>query len=216
MANVIADGSILSIGSTLATAVAMSAISNAAEAVATLGGGHGSVVGDFLQIASGWPSLDGKVLRVKTVVTNDVTLEGFSTLDTGVFPAGGGVGTSQRITVFTNIAQIVGFTTEGGEQNYDDFQYLNETQQRRVPTNKSPLVANIELADDITLSQMAILRTAETLATPRPMRIIFRNGSRTVASGFWSMANMAKIELGKANKRSLVCALACIPQEYAT
>lgn len=216
MAAIVADGTILSLGSTLATAVNITAATNAAECVVTLAVGHGSVVGDFLFISSGWPALDGRTVRVKTVSTNDVTLEGINTTDVTRFPAGGGLGTSQRVTAWTNIGQITGLNTEGGDQNYFDFQYLDQTQSNRIPTNKSPIVLALTLADDITLAQNATIRAAEATGAPRPVRMVYRNGTRTVASGFWSMGNMASLALGQANSRSVSVALSCLPQDYAT
>lgn len=216
MAAIVADGTVLALGSTLATAVNITAATNAAECVVTLAVGHATVVGDFLLINSGWPALDGKVLRVKTVSTNDITLEGFNTTSVVNFPAGGGVGTSRRITGWTNIGQITGLATEGGDQNYFDYQYLDQLQASRVPTNKAPIVLALTLADDITLAQNAVIRTAEAAAAPMPVRLVYRNGTRTVVSGFWSMGNMANLALGQANARAVSVALACVPQDYAT
>lgn len=216
MSLVVADGSLLSIASTYGTSVAMSAITNATEAVATLGAGHSVVVGDFLQINSAWPDLDGKILRAKTVVTNDITLEGFNTVDVAKFPPGGGVGTVLRISAWTNIGQILSIGKEGGGQNYYDYQFMNELQSRRIPTTKEPLVLAFKMADDIALAQQGILRAAENSGIPMAVRLIFRNGSRTVANGYWTMSYLPDLALGQANQRDVSVALSCLPQEYAT
>lgn len=215
MSNVLADGSYLALGTTYGPAVVMSAVTNATEAVATLAAGHLAVVGDFVEVSSSWPGLDGKVLRIKTVATNDVTLEGFNTASIEKFPIAGGVGSIKRITAWMNVAQIVGFTSEGGDQNYKDFQYLNETQGRQIPTSKSPSKIKITLADDITLVQQATIRTADEGGVPRAMRIIYRNGTRTVTNGYWSMAYFAQLALGDINKREVSVAMTALPQDYA-
>lgn len=216
MSLVVADGSLLSIASTYGTSVVMSAITNATEAVATLGAGHGVVVGDFLQVNSAWPDLDGKILRAKIVAANDVTLEGFNTVDVSKFPAAGGAGTILRITAWTNIGQILSIGKEGGGQNYYDYQFMNELQSRRIPTTKEPLVLAFKMADDIALAQQGILRTAENSGIPKAVRLIFRNGSRTVANGYWTMSYLPDLALGQANQRDVSVALSCLPQEYAT
>lgn len=216
MSTIVADGSILSIASTYGTSVVMSAITNATEAVATLGAGHAVVVGDFLEVSSAWPDLDGKILRVKTVATNDVTLEGFNTTDVTKFPAAGGAGTIKRITAWANLGQITDIDTTGGDQQYYQFQYLNQLQSQQVPIGKSPIVMSLMMADDITLAQMAILRTAEQSGSPKGMRIVFRNATRTLANGYWSMAYMPKIKIGEANKRAIGFSLSALPQEYST
>ena len=78
----IPNGSTLYIGSTYGASKVMSVVTNAAEAVATLEASHGVVANDILVVTSGWSRLNARVLRAKTVSTNDVTLEGFVTTDT--------------------------------------------------------------------------------------------------------------------------------------
>ncbi len=56
------NGSIVSIASTYGTLKTMSAISNAAEAVATLEASHDVVENDILEITSGWSKLSGRIL----------------------------------------------------------------------------------------------------------------------------------------------------------
>lgn len=217
MANVVADGSILAFGSTFGASKNMTAVTNANPAVATLEAAHGVIVGDIIEItSSGWPSLNGKVLRVSAVATNDVTLEGFSTADTTRFPAGSGGGTVREVTAWTNIAQVVGVDQSGGEQKYFDFQYLDQLQEQSIPTSKSPLRLAFTLADDISLAQQASIRALETAATNNPARMVFRNNSRILMNGFWSMANLPKIALGQANQREVTIAISSLPTEYGT
>ena len=98
MAAVVADGTIVAIATTYGSSKTMSAVTNANPAVATLESSHGVSVNDIMEMSSGWPDLDDKILRASVVNTNDVTLEGFSTSNTTKFPASSGVGT-ERSTV---------------------------------------------------------------------------------------------------------------------
>ena len=82
MAITISTGTVAAIASTYGSAVNMTAITNASEAVATLAAAHGVVVGDFLEVTSGWGRLDKRIVRAKTVATNDVTFEGINTTST--------------------------------------------------------------------------------------------------------------------------------------
>ena len=106
MSITLATGTLVAIASTYGAAVNMTAISNAAAAVATLAAGHGVVVGDFLEVTSGWDRLNGRIVRVSAVSTNDVTFEGINTVSTSLYPAGTGTGTIRRITAWTNLSQI--------------------------------------------------------------------------------------------------------------
>jgi hypothetical protein len=94
MAFTLSTGTALAIAQTYGTAVNMTALTNAAEAVATLAAGHSVVVGDFLEVTSGWGTMNGRIVRVKTVASNDITFEAINTTSLSRFPAGAGVGTS--------------------------------------------------------------------------------------------------------------------------
>ena len=126
MAITLATGTQVAIASTYGTSVAMSAITNASEAVATLAAAHGVVVGDFLEVTSGWDLLTGRLVRVKTVVTNDVTFEAINTSSVTNYPAGTGVGSIRRITAWTSITQIQGLSTSGGDQSFADITTITD------------------------------------------------------------------------------------------
>jgi hypothetical protein len=216
MAAVVADGTIVAIASTYGVAKTMSAVTNANPAVATLEAAHGIIVGDIMEMSSGWPDMDDKILRCSVLSTNDVTLEGFSTSNTTKYPSGSGTGTVREITAFTNIAQILTIATEGGEPLYRDYQFLNELQQRRIPLSKSPLNLTLTLADDITLAQQATIRAAEDGGVPVAMRLTLPNGSKVYLNGYWTMSNLPGFSSGQINTRTVGFALTSLPTEYAT
>lgn len=216
MAAVVADGTIVAIASTYGVAKTMSAVTNDNPAVATLEASHGIIVGDIMEMSSGWPDLDDKILRCSVLSTNDVTLEGFSTSNTTKYPTGSGTGTVREITAFTNLAQILTIATEGGEPRYLDYQFLNELQQRRIPLSKSPLNLTLTLADDITLAQQATIRAAEDGGVPVAMRLTLPNGSKVFLNGYWTMSNLPGFSSGQINTRTVGFALTSLPTEYAT
>lgn len=215
MAAVVADGTIVAFASTYATAKNMTAVSNANPAVATLEASHGVIVGDIMEMSSGWPDLDDKILRASVVATNDVTLEGFDASNTTKFPAGSGTGTVREITAFTNIAQILTIAVEGGNPRYLDYQFLNELRQRRIPLSKEPLNLTLTLADDITLAQQASIRAIEAAGVPVAMRLTLPNGSKVYLNGYWSMSDMATLTTGAVNTRTIGFALTSLPTEYS-
>ena len=92
MAISLPTGTKVSVASTLGTSYAVTAATNAAETVLTVATGHGLTVGDYVVVRSGWSLLDYRVARVKTVATNDVTLEGINTVNLDQYSAGSGVG----------------------------------------------------------------------------------------------------------------------------
>lgn len=58
--------------------LAVTALSNAAEAIATVAGST-LVIGDIVLISSGWTALNGRVARVKAATATAITLEGINT-----------------------------------------------------------------------------------------------------------------------------------------
>lgn len=221
MSLIIADGTQLSLASAYGTANNTTATSNAASAVFSQSVGHGLVVGDFVEITSAWPGIDGRIARVSVVSTNDITLEGINTSDVNKYPAGTGTGSLRKITTWTALPQITAVATEGGEQQYFDYQFLDQLQQRRVPTSKAPLVLNLTMADDPGLAAVAVLKAAQDAGTPRALRMVFRGGSgatppRTVLNGYVAFGTLPNIALGQANQRSIAIALYADPTEYNT
>jgi len=166
-------------------------------------------------MSSGWPDLDDKILRASVVSTNDVTLEGFSTSNTTKYPAGTGTGSIREITAWANLSQILTVAVEGGEPQYLDYQFLNELQQRRIPLAKSPLNLTFSLADDITQSQNAAIRTIEAAGVPVAMRLTLPNASVIYLNGYWSLANLPQMANGQINARTLGFALTSLPTEYS-
>lgn len=216
MAAVVADGTIVAIATTYGSSKTMSAVTNANPAVATLESSHGVAVNDIMEMSSGWPDLDDKILRASVVNTNDVTLEGFSTSNTTKFPASSGTGTVREITAWTNLAQVLSISVEGGEPRYFDYQFLNELNQRRIPLSKAPLNIALELADDITLAQQATIRSVEEAGVPTAMRLTLPNGSKIYMNGYWTMSNLPNIQTGQINSRRVGFALTSLPTEYSS
>lgn len=177
MAAKLPNGAVVSLGTTYGTAKTMSALSNATEAVATLEASHGVLVGDIIELTSGWTRLNGRVARAKTVATNDVTLELIDTASTAKFPAGSGTGTIREATAWTAITQIVDWQMQGGEQNFYDYAFLDDDKQRRIPTFKSAEGIDFELGDDQALPWYDKLAAADDDKLPRVLRIVLPSGA---------------------------------------
>lgn len=195
MAITLAVGTQVAIASTYGAAFAMSAITNASEAVATLGVGHGTVVGDYIELTSGWDLLNGRIARAKAVATNDVTLELIDTSSTTRYPAGTGTGTVRRITAWTTLSQITaGISVSGGDQQFADITSLTDRTQKQIPTTRSPVQVTLPVYDDPSLSWYATVRTASETATSAAVRMTFPNTSKLVANAYWSLQQVPTIE----------------------
>jgi hypothetical protein len=181
-------GTQFAIGSTYGATKTMSAISNANPAVATLEASHGVIVGDFVEVASGWDLANGRVFRVSAVATNDVTLEGFNTLDTTKYPAGTGAGSVREITAWTTLSQVSpDFGVSGGEQNFADTTFVSNLIRTQIPTDRNPITVTLPFFFDPTLAWFATVRGAADAASPYAFRMVFPNNSRLVVGAYWSL-----------------------------
>lgn len=213
MSITIATGSALDIG-TLGTAKNMTAITNATEAVATLEASHGIIVGDYFVVTSGWDKLNGRVVRAKTVATNDVTLEGINTSDTTLYPAGQGTGSVKEVTAWTEITQISDVSVSGGDQQFTDISTIKDTEARQAPTTRSAVAQSLTVYDDPSLGWYATVNAAAGVETPLRWRL--PNGSKLVTAAFFALQSMPNIAKNAPLTAKLDLSYARTATRYAT
>lgn len=216
MAITLSTGVALSIAVSYGSPVTMSAISNAAEAVATIAGGHSIAVGDYIEVTSGWDLLDGRVVRVKTVATNDITLEGVDTSNTTRFPSGSGTGSVREVTSWSSVTQLKSISGGGGTQNYADVSTLSNLTQRQVPTTRAAVTMDVEVFDDISQAWCAHVQSATDSATPYAVKMAFPNGAKMVGNAYWSLASVPGIAANEALTLGLSLSFSALPIRYAT
>lgn len=205
-----------SIAKVYSASVSMSAITNATEAVSTLAAGHNVVPGDYLEITSGWGLLNGKIVRVKAVATNDVTLEGINTTSTDKFPSGTGIGSVRRITAWDQLSQIKNVSTSGGDQQFADATSLDDDVEVKMPTIKSSRSMTLEVFDDPTLSWYATVAAASDAVVPTAVMIQPTNGSKTLANAFWGLMKEPNIQKNEVLTSSITLTFNSESTRYAS
>ena len=211
----LSTGVALAIAKTYSTSSNVTAITNAAEAVATVAAGHGITVGDYIEVSSGWDLLDKRILRVKTVVTNDITLEGLNTADTTKYPSGTGVGTVRRITAWTNLSQVKGLSASGGDMQFANITSISDTVSKQIPTIRNAVSMNIDVYDDPTLPWYADVSLASDARAPYGLRMSFPNGSKLVANAYWSLQRVPSVTINEAMTSQISLSYAAEPMRYA-
>lgn len=216
MSVTLAIGTQIQIASAYAASKVMSAISNASEAVATLEASHGVGAGDYVELLSGWGRLNGRVVRAKSVSTNDVTLEGIDTSSTTRYPAGTGAGSVREISTWTTITQLTrALQVSGGGQQYADVSTLEDVLDKRIPTTRSPIDVSLPLYFDPSLSWWASVLAASDSAVATAVRFVFPNGSKLVANAYWSLQEVPTIEDSTLRNR-IDMSFAAAPKTYTT
>jgi hypothetical protein len=177
------NGTIFSIGTAYGSDKTVSAITNANPAVAS-STSHGFTDGDIIVVSSGWTVLNGAVVRVDASDTNTFALEGVDASSTTVFPTGAGVGTVREVTTFVSLSQVKNIVPSGGEQQFYQWQYLEERTQRQRPTVKNARALTITLDYDPDLPWHQALITADQLGTPHAIKALLPNNDIILFSMF--------------------------------
>ena len=170
------DGAIVTLSTTLGSAKTVSALTNANPGVAT-STAHGFVNGDIVLMNSGWSNLNQKAVRVAGSVSNAFNLDGIDTSLTSLYPAGSGTGSASLVGGFTQISQIMGLTTQGGDQQYATFSFLEQNFETQLPTVFSAQSISLEIADDPSLSGYISLKGAADARACRVLKLQRPDGS---------------------------------------
>lgn len=216
MAITISTGTGVDIARTYAAAVNMTAISNATEAVATMQAGHGFVVGDILEITSGWGRLDKRLARVKTVAGNDITLENINTSSTTLYPAGSGAGSARKITAWDEITQIKDLSTSGGDQQFADTTTIADVVAKQVPTLRNAVALSMTVMDDPSLVWYATVSAVAESSRVAGLRMRFPNGSQLLGNGYWSLQKTPNVTRNEALTAAVDVSYVAEPTRYAT
>lgn len=176
MAYALPNGSTFEIASALAASKTVTAITNA-TAPSVSSTAHGLLVGDYIVLTSGWSKLNNRVFKVATSTTDSFTIAGVDTTSTALYAAGQGIGSFQKVTAWTAIQQITEVSFSGGEQQFLNFAFLEDADEKQMPTSKSAISMSLTVADDPALAYVALVEAADTDLKPRPLKLNLVSGS---------------------------------------
>ncbi len=176
MSSFFPNGTIFSIGTVYAAPKNVTAISNANPGVVSATA-HGLTTGDPFVLTSGWGALNGGVFIAGTTTADSFPLLGVDTLDTSLYPAGAGGGSIKKVTTWVGLSQITAVETSGGEQQFYQWQYLEENTQRQRPTVKNARQMKITMDFDPALPWHDALLAADRKGTPHAIRAAMPSGS---------------------------------------
>lgn len=215
MAVTLPNGAIIAIASAYGAVKAFSAVTNANPGVATFEASHGVVTGDVLEVTSGWSRLTNKVLRAGAVVGDTVPFEGVDTSLTSIYPVGGGAGTAREITGWTQLSQVLQSTSNGGEQQFLEYQFLEADAQKRIPTFKSAAGLSLSIADDPSLPGYVLAAQANDDRLPRAVRVTLPNGSTIYYNAYISLNKTPSLTVNELMAVEVTLSLLNEPVRYA-
>lgn len=200
------NGSTFDFAATYGDEVTVTAISNAAEAVVSAPD-HDLVAGDIVVLTSGWVKLTGRAFRVKSVVADvSFVLEGVNTSSTQRYPVGTSAGTVAKVATWVNIPQITEVASSGGEQQFYQFGFLEEDEDRQIPTTKSPSVLTLTVADDPDQPFVPVVEQADELKEQRIQRLNLVNGDVILYNSIASITNTPSLTRNQLMVRTITLA----------
>jgi hypothetical protein len=209
------NGAIFSIAKTYAAVALTTAVSNANPAV-VMAAAHGAADGDVVEMASAWTALDGRVARADAVTADQLSLEGIDTTDLNRYPAGGGLGSVRRVVDWMQISQVMESASQGGEQQFYNFSFLEDTgDERQIPTTRSARSINLTIADDDTLPQYQVLKAANDDRLPRVIRFRLPAGSTIYFRAYVTFSEMPTTTKNEAMTQQVTLSLTGAPTRYA-
>ncbi|HCF5629181.1 TPA: phage tail protein [Pseudomonas aeruginosa] len=207
------NGALLAIAATYAPAIPVTAVSNAKPAVATADA-HGLLVGDVVSLVSGWTGLNGRAVKVAVSTEDTFSLGNIDTTDVIRYPAGGGIGSAKKVLTWQQIQQVMNPTTSGGEQQFVQYQYLEDDDQRQLPTFRNAQSFSMPIADDPNLPQWAVIEAADQSKALQVIRLTLRNGSEVFYNGYVSVSDTPTLNVNEIMTRTLTIALDGRPVRY--
>lgn len=215
MAARLPDGSIVSLATAYGTSKSVTAISNANPGVAT-STAHGMSNGDLYSVTSGWSNLNNRVARAAGVTANTFNLDGIDTTSTTLFPAGSGAGSVVPITSFTQISQIMGFDTTGGDQQFQSYSFMEQSFDSQIPTTTSAMSITITIADDPSLPGYQALQAASDARAIRALKLQLPDGSFILYQGYVSFNSTPTLSKGQIMTVKATLSLQGKPVRYAS
>jgi hypothetical protein len=186
----------------LGSAVAITGISNAVEAVVTAPA-HGFSAGDPLLIKSAWGRLNKRCFRIKagSVTTDNFTLERCNTTNTEFYPPGAGVGTAQEAQTPVQLTEVLAATSQGGEAKTVNYKYMESDVDFQLNDGFNPVSQQFEFdADSFDGAGYNLMETLTETGIDTVLKKVLKGGSFTLSPGNFALNSEVILQDGQVNR----------------
>lgn len=193
-------GTTFYVATALASALTVTAATNASECVLT-SAAHGLSNGDYVLTSLGWGRIDKRAFRVKSVATNTFVLEGCDTTNTTFFPNGTTTGSVQKLTTVQQITQVLTSSGSGGDPKNVNYKYIESDVEYSINDGFSATSYALELdADAIGTAGYTGLKTLTDTQTLTVLKMVTRSGSIILYPGTVALNESVTLQDGQINK----------------
>lgn len=195
-------GTTFFVASAYGSSLNTSAASNATECVLSMASTTGLSNGDIVEVTSGWGRLNLRNFRIKNVVANtSVTLEVCDTTNTTFFPAGSGVGSVRKVTTFTQITQVLGMNSSGGDPKNVTYKYMESDVSYNINDGFDAIALSLELdADSIGSAGYTALQSLSDTQSNTCIKTVSRNGAPEYAACTVALNPVVQRQDGQINR----------------
>lgn len=182
-------------------------ISNSNPAVVT-STDHGLEDGNIVLFSGlGWTKLNNRAFRIQNSDVNTYELENVDTTDTTKYPTGAGVGNAKAVASWIQIPQVLTVDYSGGEQQFYTFQFLEDDDERQLPTNKSAATLTLNVADDPDQPYVPLLEEYDEVKETQVFKLNLVNGDSIVYPAVPSITTTPTLNVNSLMERSISLAM---------
>lgn len=196
MAYTVPDGSKLFISTVYATAIAVTAVSNANPAVASAAA-HGLTNGKEFILTSGWDDANNRAFRVANTAAGTFAIDGLDTTNENRFTPSGGIGSVLPITTWQELQQVLNPSSSGGDAQFAEVAPLASMNTFQIPTGFSATSITIPIGDDPSLPGYKALKKASEDRLLVALKVLKPNGNVNYFYGYVALNEMPSLTKGQ-------------------
>jgi hypothetical protein len=216
MAYAFPEGAKFYFSQTFAAAKTLATMSNANPTVAG-SVAHGYVDTDELLLASGWEDATDTVYRADQLTADTFSLLGLDTTDTGFYTAGGGASsTTQKISGWTEIPQVLTINTSGGDPRFTTINPLARRNGINVPTGFNPTSITLTLGHDAANANYQTMLGISRKLAKVAFKMQLSGGATTYGYGYMAVSEMPSLNVNQANQVTAALTMLGRAMSYAT
>lgn len=192
------EGSSQQFSQTFAAAKTITQLTNADPAVAT-SVGHGYTSGDEILFNIGWEDATDAVFKITVLTVDTYSIDGLDTSDTGFFPAGSGLGTTQKVSTWVAIPQVLTIGASGGDPKFTDVAPLAKRNGIKIPTGFNATSVTLSLGFDASnVSYKTMVKISRALKRVA-FKQVLNGGAVTYGYGYLAVSEFPKLNNNSVN-----------------
>ncbi|WGG51828.1 phage tail tube protein [Rugamonas sp. DEMB1] len=200
------EGSSQQFSQTFAAAKTITALTNADPAIAT-SVAHGYTSGDELLFNIGWEDATDTVFKVTVLTADTYSIDGLDASDVNFFPAGSGVGTTQKISTWIAIPQVLTIGSSGGDPKFTDVNPLAKRNGIKIPTGFNATSVTLSLGHDASNANYKTMVKISRALKKVAFKQVLNGGAVTYGYGYMSVSEMPKLNNNQVNTVDAALAL---------